>query len=264
MLERLPEIGRIFYGIAIAAMGMLTICYRDFPYFLIPPNHSWMIGHILSVYVSGGLLFLAGVCIAGRVRLLPVTLMLGTVLFAIFCFYFIPYELMVSAKYMHFGQWENAAKELALAGGAFAIAGGYPRHNVGPFTALLARMIPLGILFPLTILSFGIDHFMYAKEAQGYIPSWVPNHLFWMYFTGTCLVGSSVAMLLNIKRQLFATLLGTMILIWVLILHIPKSVGAPFSENGGEIVSGFLALAYCGIAFVFTTPPDPNPQLVLT
>jgi len=36
----LSNIGRLFYGIAIAGMGVLTIYYTDFPYMLLPPNHS--------------------------------------------------------------------------------------------------------------------------------------------------------------------------------------------------------------------------------
>ncbi len=62
-MGNLSKIGRIFYGIAIAAIGFLTIFYRDFPYFLIPPKHTWITGHVLLVYLSGALLFLAGVCI---------------------------------------------------------------------------------------------------------------------------------------------------------------------------------------------------------
>jgi hypothetical protein len=47
-----------------------------------------------------------------------------------------------------------------------------------------------------------------------------------------------------------ATLLGAMIFIWVIILHIPKAIAASADDAGGEITSAFLALAYCGIAFV--------------
>src|SRR5690348_12120832 len=36
------KIGRIFYGLAIAAMGLVTIYYRDFPYMLIPAKHTWL------------------------------------------------------------------------------------------------------------------------------------------------------------------------------------------------------------------------------
>jgi hypothetical protein len=250
-MGKLLNIGRIFYGIAIAAMGFLTIYYHDFPYMLIPPEHPWMNDHIIFVYISGVLLFLAGACIVFKKMTLPVSLLSGTVLLLVFCFYYIPYEFMSTSNYMHFAAWENAAKELALSSGALIIAGSYPNRHQSPLFSFLSKFIPLGaIIFPLTIISFGINHFIYAREASDYMPSWIPNHLFWMYFTGSCLLGAGIAILLQIKPRLMATLLGTMIFIWVIILHIPKSLAAPFAENGGEVSSGFLALAYCGIAFV--------------
>jgi uncharacterized membrane protein len=237
-MGNLSNIGRIFYGIAMAAMGLLTIYYRDFPYFLIPPNRAWITDHVLLVDLFGTLLFLAGACIVIGKLLAPVSLWLGAALLLVFFFYFIPYELLSSPNYMHFGDWENSAKELALAGGAIIVAG-------------RKKFMRLGVvLFAITIISFGTNHFLYAKEASGYIPSWVPIHLFWMYFCGLALLASGIAILLNIKARLSAALLGTMIFIWVIILHTPKSLAAPLAENGGEVVSGLLALAYCGTAFM--------------
>jgi hypothetical protein len=239
-MRNLTNIGRIFYGIAMAVLGFLTLYYHDFPYMLIPLGHSWLSSLVIVAYISGALLLLAGGCIVFRKKIMPVSLLLGTGLLAIFCFYFIPYQLMASSRYIHFGTWENAAKELALASGAFVIAG-----------LFLRQLMPLGaILFSITIISFGIDHFLFAHEASDYIPSWVPNHLFWMYFTGTALLGSGIAILLNILRGLAAALLGTMIFIWFIILHIPRVIAAPFADMGGEVASAMLALAYCGIAFV--------------
>ena len=233
-MPNLTDIGRIFYGIAMAAMGLTTIYYRDFPYMLIPPRHFWISDHVILVYLCGALLFLAGVCIVLGKNLRSVSRLLGTVLLLIFCFYFIPYQLMASSRYMHYGQWENAAKDLALAGGALAIAG----YNWGV------------ILFALTIVSFGIDHLLYAREATEYMPLWISHKIFWIYLTGSALLGSGIAIILNIKRRVAAALLGTMIFIWVIILHIPKTMAAPFAVNEGEVTSAFLALAYCGIAFV--------------
>lgn len=229
----LSHIGRIFYGVAIAATGLLTTYYRDFPYYFIPPHHVWLTDHVAAIYLSGALLFVAGAWILWGKRLAPVCFLLAAALVLIFCFYFIPYELSASAIYMHFGAWENAAKELALAGGALVIAG----RRIGC------------VLFALPIISFGVDHYVYAHQATGYMPLWVSYKLFWIYFTGTCLLGSGIAILLKIRVGLFATLLGTMIFIWVIILHIPKVIASPVALDGGELVSALIALAYCGIAF---------------
>jgi len=244
-MRNLSNIGRIFYGIAIAVLGFLTLYYHDFPYMLIPPHDSWINGLVIVACTSGALLILAGVCIIFGKKTRLVSLLLGTALLAIFCFYFIPYQLMASSRYLHFGQWENAAKELALAGGAFVIAG-----------LFLQKLMPLGaILFSITIISFGVDHFLFAKEASDYIPSWVPNHLFWMYFTGSALLGSGMAILLKIKPGLAAALLGSMIFVWFIILHIPRVIATASAGLGGEVASAMLALAYCGIAFVIAGAP---------
>ena len=246
-MGKLSAIGRCFYGIAIAAMGLLTMYFKDFPYMLIPPNHHWLNEHVIFLYLSGALLILAGGCIVLSRMIVPISLVLGTVLLLIFCFYFIPYEVIVSANYKQLGDWENAAKELALAGGAFVVAGRGSK-----------RLFLFGTLvFSLTILIFGINHFVYAKEAAGYISSWIPYPLFWMYFCGLALVGSAIGIILKIKPRLMAMLLGMMIFSWVIILHIPKSIAAGGSDMGGEISSGFLALAYCGIAFVIAGENQP-------
>jgi uncharacterized membrane protein len=250
-MRNLSKIGRIFYGISIAVTGFLTIYYHDFPYLLIPPNHSWIPGLSALAYIFGAMLVLAGACIVFEKRTRTISLLLGTVLLLIFCFYFIPYEFIVSSDYMHFGEWENSAKELALAGGAFIIAGCFPEKNENRLMRFLNKPAHLGaILFPITIISFSIDHFLYANAAQDYVPSWIPFHLFWMYFAGIALLGSGIAIILKIKTGLIAFLLGAMIFTWFIILHIPRVIVSPVTYMGDEVTSACLALAYSGIAFV--------------
>jgi uncharacterized membrane protein len=252
-MGNLSKLGRVFYGTAIAGMGFLAIYYRDFPYMLIPPKHSWIPGLVMLAYISGAMLILAGACIVLEKKTRLVSLLLGSVLLLIFCFYFIPYQLLVSSEYMHFGDWENAAKELALCSGAFVIAGCFSEKNENPFAGFLGKLTPFGaIFFSITIISFGTDHFLFAKEAAGYVPSWVPNHLFWMYLTGTALISSGIAIILKIKARLAATLLGSMIFIWFIILHIPYVMASSLADRAGEVTSAFLALAYSGIAFAIT------------
>jgi len=250
-MGRLSTVGRIFYGIAIAGMGIVTIYYHDFPYMVIPPKHSWIPGLVILAYISGALLILAGASIIFGKKTRPVSLVLGTVLLLIFCFYFIPYELLVSPNYMHFGDWENAAKELALASGALVIASCFPGKNETAFTRFLAKLIPFGtILFSITIISFSVDHFLYAKEAADYVPAWVPWHIFWIYFSGAALLGSGVAIILKITPGVAAALVATMIFSWFIILHIPRVVVSPVAYLGSEVTSALIALACSGIAFV--------------
>jgi uncharacterized membrane protein YphA (DoxX/SURF4 family) len=240
----------------MAGMGWLTISHLDFPYMMIPPEHVWLTDHVFLVYIFGILLILAGTCIVFKIKPMPASLLLGTVLLLIFCFYFIPYELLVSPNYRHFGAWENAAKELTLCGGAFVIAGYFSTKTDNRLIRALKRLIPIGIIvYSLTIISYSIDHFLYGRQAADYIPSWIPNHVFWIYFAGVALLAAGIAILLNIMRGTAALLLGIMILIWVIILHVPKAIANPIDSQTGEVTSAFLALAYCGIAFVIAGGP---------
>ena len=250
-MQNLSKIGRVFYGISIAVMGLLTVYYHDFPYMMIPPDHSWIPG--LATYIFGAALILAGACIVFEKKIRTISLLLGTVLLLIFCFYFIPYEFFVSPNYMHFGDWENSAKELALAGGAFVIASCFPEKNENQVIRFLNKLARFGVvIFSITIISFSVDHFLFADAAKDYVPSWIPCHLFWMYFAGVALLGSGIAIILKIRTGLFAALLGTMIFIWFIILHTPRVIVSPVADIGGEIASAFIALAYSGIAFVIS------------
>jgi hypothetical protein len=250
-MGNLSKTGRIFYSISIAVMGLLAIYYHDFPYMLLPPNHSRIPGIAIVAVIFGILLLLAGVCIFFEKRTRQISLLLGSVLLLIFCFYFIPYEFMTGSNYMHLGEWENAEKELALAAGAFVIAGCYPEINKNALFRFLGKLILFGaIVFAITIISFGILHFLVAKEASTLVPAWIPNHMFWIYFAGVALIGSGTGIILKIKTGLVATLLGIMIFLWFISLHIPRVVAAPAADIGDEIASAFLALAYSGIAFV--------------
>ncbi len=231
--------------------GVHTIYFNDFPYMLLPPSHSWIPGFTILAFISGVLFVLAGACLVINKKTRPVSLLLGGVLLLIFCFCFIPYEFIANSNYMNLGEWENAEKELALAGGAFVIAGCFSEKNENPFFRFLAKPIPFGaIFFAITMISFGILHFLVAKEASTLIPSWIPYHMFWIYFAGVALIGSGIAIILKIKTGLIAALLGTMIFIWFIILHIPRVIVSPAADMGDEITSAFLALAYSGIAFV--------------
>ncbi len=244
------KVGRVFYGIAITEMGLQAIYFGKFPYMLIPPTHFPTPLRLQLACVSGILLVLGGICIILNKKAKVASLLLGVILLLVFCFYFIPY-MFLSNTYMHFGEWENAEKELALSGGAFIIAACFSGKNESPFSTFLAKLIPLGpVFFAIPVICFGIAHFMSPQDVADYTPAWVPLKLFWAYFCGAALIGSGIAILFKIKPALFATLLGIMIFMWFVILHIPRVIVSPSIYLGGEITSAVIALAYSGIAFV--------------
>ena len=113
-MRNLSKIGRIFYGISMAGIGFPAIYFNSFPYMLLPPLKFLTPGPAFLHYISGAIFILVGICIVFEKKIRHVSLLFGGLLLLIFCFYYIPYEFMASANYMHFGEWENAAKELVF------------------------------------------------------------------------------------------------------------------------------------------------------
>lgn len=196
----LSSIGRICYGIAIAGLVVVSICYHKLPYILGP-------------------------------GLIP-----------------------QGPRLLHLPDWENAAKVLALAAGALVIAGSISGKSGGSGKGGQTRKIGRvgAILFAVTIIDFGLLHFMEAIDAAPYIPSWIPYHLFWMYFCGAALIASGIAIIFRIRPWLAALLLGAMILTWFLILHLPRVAVADSPAMDGELTSALFALAYGGTAWAIS------------
>ena len=250
-MRNLSNIGRIFFGIALVGTGFPIIYFNAYPYYLLPPLHFVTPGDAILHYISGMIFILVGVCIVFVKKIRPATLLFGGALLLIFCFLYIPYQFMDIPKHLQLAEWENAEKELSLAGGAFVIAGCFSAINEKPLYRFLGKMIPLGDVFiAIPIISFGILHFQFAKEVSTMVPSWIPHPIFWTYLAGIGLLGSGISIILKIKTRFIAALLGTIIFIWFAILHIPETIASSYADLGSEITSTFLALAYSGMAFV--------------
>jgi uncharacterized membrane protein len=260
-MGNLSAIGRIFFAIAIAVIGFLAIYYGDFPYMLIPPDHQSIPGLSVFACLTGTLFIISGASFVFKKKTRPVALLLGTLLLLNCCFYFIPYELIATTKYMQWGEWENAEKELALAAGALVVAGCFAEENETLFSRISGKLIPWGaVLFSITMICFGVDHFLFTKEASTLVPSWIPFPIFWVYAGGVGLLGSGIAIILKIRRGPVAALLGSMIFIWFVILHIPRVVASASEDRGGELTSAMLALAYSGIALMIAGMGKPGDR----
>jgi hypothetical protein len=254
-METLISVGRKFYGICIGAIGIQQLFYADFrPMFT--PDSSWLPGLSIWAYLFSAALIVAGLSIIIEKRAKEVALISGGVFLFLFVFYHVPHLLFVNPYSKHLGTWTNALKELAFAGGAFAAAGSYATETVDSKSFLitwLEKLIPFGsIFFSITMIAFGISHFVYVGFVEKLVPAWIPGHIFWTYFAGVALIGSGVSIMFKIKVKEVALLLGIMIFLWFIVLHIPRAIADPFGNKGNELTSVFQALGFSGIAFVLS------------
>ena len=68
---------------------------------------------------------------------------------------------------------------------------------------------------------------MYADFVAGLVPAYFPARIFWAYLTGAAMVAAGVSFIVNRKSSLAAVLLGAMLVIFILLIHIPKLSVAP-------------------------------------
>ena len=104
-------------------------------------------------------------------------------------------------------------------------------------------------LFILPFAAFGFLHFGPLEFSLPYIPSYLPFPAFWVYFTGVCLMAFTLSAMLKKLDGLAALLLGLMLLLFVIMIHIPKAIEGDFLQ----IIASFRDTAMAGAAFIYVT-----------
>jgi uncharacterized membrane protein len=253
----LIKTGRIFFAICMMTIGINQLFYADFRMAILPQWPALRTNTEIWAWLTGVALICAGIVIIFSKKGKEVALVLGSIFLALIVFCHLPYLLFINPhKITHLGLWADASKALALSGGAFAVAGSFSNEkandgNKSRFIALLGKFIPFGrIFFSITMIEFGVDHFLYTEPISKLVPGWIPWPIFWTYFAGAVVIGSGIAIVFKIKLKSVALLQGIMIFLWFIFLHVPRAIMYPFVGNGNEVLSAGDALAFSGTAFI--------------
>jgi uncharacterized membrane protein len=245
MISR-STLGRLFFAISMMAFGIQQLVTAEFVR-LVPPLPAWIPSHSLWAYLAGILLILAGVAIGTEYKARWAAAVLGAMLVLSILFLHLP---KAATNPLAGFMWTNPAKALAMLGGVILLAGSLRERDRSSALARLSRSLrPLGPLFLGGFLILGgIQHFVYSDFVMKLVPSWIPGPRFWVYFTGLALIAGGVGLLLPKTQRLAATMVGIMILLWVVLLHIPRAMAN--LHEAGEMAGVFEALALSGAAFI--------------
>ncbi len=212
----------------------------------LPPVPPWAPGRAIGAYIAGMILIAGGLSVLLRVK--P---RCGAMMLAIF---FLVCVLLLHAPHMsgiiYSGVDRTRAFEpLALSGAAFALISLFRKEGQNSSDRTSDWLTPMGRwLFALSMIVFGVQHFLYAGFIATLIAPWIPAHLFWVYLTGVGMILAGLGVITGILGRLAATWLGIMFLLWFIVLHVPRSVAA--WHNGDEWNSAFVALAFSGASFI--------------
>jgi uncharacterized membrane protein len=210
-LEKTIVLGPIFFSVPLAVFGAEHFSNARAISQGVP---RWMPAHIFWAYFVGLALMSAAVGIALRIRARIAGMLLGIMFI---CFVLMIHIENAAANPRNRIIWAVVLRDLAFAGGAFALAASLMK----PLRIVARVFIAVPLLF------FALEHFLHPEFAPGVplakvTPDWVPVRAFWGYLTGAALLISGAAMLLDLRRARFAlTVLGSLITLLVLFLYLP-------------------------------------------
>ncbi|MGY4539173.1 putative membrane protein [Mucilaginibacter sp. UYNi724] len=247
------KVWRVLFALSIVAIAIQQVVFSTFMPVIIPWPADIATSK-LAVWVGSVVLATIAVFVMVDNKARPAAIYLGLLFLLLLVIFHIPNQFLTTPKFL--GSWANSLKIFALSGCGFIIASALPQGN---YTTGFEGILPAGKYFlAITMLVFGVEHFVYADFVKNLVPKGLPGHQFWTYLTGTALIAAGLGIILNIKRRLAAQLLGIMVMIWFVMLHIPRAMADPHNLNGNEIISAFEALAFSCGAFVLALVNKTN------
>jgi uncharacterized membrane protein len=244
-MDNLAQVGKWLFAVSIAVFSVQLFIYASSMAGPVPAppwdveSHDW--GYVLSIALIAASIGLVSQRQSGAAAFLA-ALILARVLLI--------YMPSLAANIREEDNWTNVGELLAMCGASLMLTG---RHRLGGrvdgWENTILGLVRAGrVLFAVTLVVFGVEHFVSARGVAGMIPSWVPAPLFWAYFVGVAFFAAAAAIITNVQTRLAAMLLGAMFLVWVLVLWAPGVVAAP--GDGGEWTNTFVTLAMSGGAWV--------------
>jgi len=80
-------------------------------------------------------------------------------------------------------------------------------------------------IIAIAMIVFGVDHFLGLVFIASLIPGWIPWHIFWVAFFGVAFIAAGIGIGFGWREDWSWAGLGFMFALWVIALHIPRTLG---------------------------------------
>jgi uncharacterized membrane protein len=208
--------GPAFVAAALAAFGAEHFVAARTIMQVVP---SWMPGRLFWVYFVGIALLAAAASLAMARHVRLAATLLGVMFLLFVLLIHLP---NVVANPEQRVLWTVLLRDLAFAGGAWALAGGR--------VAVIGR-----IWIAAAAIFFAVEYFLHPDAAPGVplpklMPAWVPLRRFWGYPMGALLLLAGVAGLIDRHVRRAATWLAMAVTLSIILVYIPVMALAPTVE----------------------------------
>lgn len=251
-MQKLITPGRTIFALGIMALGILQFFAKDY-IAARPPSPAWSAdipGKLAWAYISASLLIISGICIILRIKAAWVSLFVG--ILVLICSFFLRHLPDMTKDTLEGLLWRiNAFKSFVFFGGAVAVAASFFKEQERNLSNFFTndRLIATGwVLLSFFLIICGAAHFKFHQFVPTLIPDYIPAHVFWANFAGVALLAGGIGLIFKKTRKWAAAFSGLMILLWFILLHIPRAIATPnvYEEWMGVCES----FTFSGILFV--------------
>jgi uncharacterized membrane protein len=234
---RIASAGHVAFAAAVLGLGVMGLVTGDFAQ-IWQPVPKWVpartaLAYLCAVISLGcgvGLLWRRSAPVASRVLFVSLLVWL-LVLRLPNLFYQTPLVLVA---------WSFGATAVMLAG-AWVLcswfAGERERSRLGFITDARGLRVAR-TLYGLSLIPFGLAHFMYVDATAPLIPNWLPWHAALAYLTGTAFIAAGLAVSLGVLAPVAAALSTLQMGLFGLIVWVPRVVAGTVNDfQRGEFIT---------------------------
>ena len=123
-----------------------------------------------------------------------------------------------------------------------------------------AKLIALGPVFVAAPLAtFAAEHFLFPSGIANGVPTWLPDHLFWVYFVACALIAASISLAFEVQLRWSAPLLALLFLLFVTTIHLPNVIHTPHDRIRWSVMLRDSCFAMGALALTGITLQQKNP-----
>ena len=240
---RIASAGHLVFAVMLIWLGVLGLHKGDFVE-IWAPVPKWVPARTALAYLCAGIFLAGGVGLLWR-RTAAVA---AQVVFVALLIWLLVMRLpnLFYQKPLVLVAWSfGATAVMAAAAWVLVIwfASERDRRLFGPFTDERGLRIARG-LYGVSLIPFGLAHFMYLDATTVLIPGWLPGHVAWAYFTGAAFIAAGLAVITGVAARLGAVLSTLQMGLFGLIVWVPRVVAGTVNDfQWGEFVVTFALMS---------------------
>ena len=221
------QVAQLLFALGMMGLGFLALVYGHLglPWYSIP---KWVPWREVVTYASGVVLLVGGTgLLFARTTRLSTRILLPYLL----TWLLLQLPALVAAPLIEV-IWQNAGELAVLVAGAWIVFAKLAEQGEGSklrFAAGENGMRIARILFALSLLAFGLSHFVYEGQTTSLVPAWLPFRNSWAYITGAAQIAAGIGVLFSIAPRLAARLEAALLSVFTLLVWPPAILATPTS-----------------------------------